>query len=175
MPVIRLPVHARGPGPSVRPPAPADVAPTIVPAPLRRQKNYDYVIVGAGLFGAVFAHLSGRAGKKCLVLEKRPHVGGNLHCQKIGDINVHAYGPHIFHTSNRRVWEYMNSLAEFNRFTYSPLADYQGELLNLPFNMNTFYRLWGTRTPEVARKRLTREIEEHAAADPGNLEEQALK
>jgi UDP-galactopyranose mutase len=123
----------------------------------------------------VFAHQAGLAGKKCLVVEKRPHVGGNLRCEKMEGINVHVHGPHIFHTSNQRVWEYVNSLAGFNRFTYSPLADYNGELFNLPFNMNTFYRLWGTRTPAATRERLEREAADYAAVGPENLEEQALK
>jgi UDP-galactopyranose mutase len=138
-------------------------------------KHYDYIIVGAGLFGATFAHQAGLQGKRCLVVEKRPHTGGNLFCERIADINVHAYGAHIFHTNNRRVWDYVNGLAEFNRYTNSPVANYNGELFNLPFNMNTFYQLWKVRTPAAARERLTKEIAEFADVEPKNLEEQALK
>ncbi|MDR1816886.1 MAG: UDP-galactopyranose mutase [Puniceicoccales bacterium] len=137
--------------------------------------HYDYIIVGAGLFGATFAERAGRAGKRCLVVEKRPHSGGNLYCEQVAGIAVHAYGAHIFHTSDRRVWRYVNDLVEFNRYTNSPVANFYGELYNLPFNMNTFYRLWGVRTPAEARERVSREVAEFANIEPRNLEEQALK
>lgn len=137
--------------------------------------KFDYLIVGAGLFGAVFAHEALKRGKKCLMIDKRPHVGGNIYTENIEGINVHKYGAHIFHTSNKEIWDYVNSLVEFNRFTNSPLANYKGKLYNLPFNMNTFYQLWGVKTPEEAKTK----IEEQRAAyvhitDPQNLEEQAL-
>ena len=109
-------------------------------------KPYDYLIVGSGLFGAVFAHEAHKAGKRCLVIEKRPHTGGNIYCEEVDGINVHKYGAHIFHTDNREVWNYVNRLVEFNRYTNSPIANYKGKLYNLPFNMNTFYQLWGVRT-----------------------------
>lgn len=139
-------------------------------------KEYDYLIVGSGLFGAVFAHEASKAGKRCLVVEKRMHTGGNIRCEETDGIHVHKYGAHIFHTDNREVWEYVNRLVEFNRYTNSPIANYKGQLYNLPFNMNTFYQLWGVRTPAEAR----RKIEEQRAAyshitTPQNLEEQALK
>lgn len=141
-----------------------------------RKKEYDYLIVGAGLFGAVFAHEARRSGKRCLVIDKRVHTGGNIHCEDTEGIHVHRYGAHIFHTDNRGVWEYVNGLAEFNRFTNSPLACYGGRLYNLPFNMNTFYQLWGVKTPAEARAMLEaqRKAYEHIA-EPANLEEQALK
>lgn len=136
---------------------------------------YDYLIVGAGLFGSVFAHEATKKGKKCLVIDKRNHIGGNIYTENIEGINVHKYGAHIFHTSNKEVWDYVNSFVEFNRYTNSPVANYQGKLYNLPFNMNTFYQLWGVKTPEEAHKK----IEEQRAAyahiiEPKNLEEQAL-
>ena len=138
--------------------------------------TYDYLIVGAGLFGAVFAHEATRRGKRCLVVDKRSHTGGNVHCREIDGIQVHWYGAHIFHTDNRRVWDYVNSFVPFNRFTNSPLASYEGRLYNLPFNMNTFYQLWGTRTPAEARERIARERARYAhIGEPRNLEEQALK
>lgn len=134
---------------------------------------YDYLIVGSGLYGAVFAHEAKKRGKTCLVLEKRNHIGGNVYCESVEGISVHRYGAHIFHTNDRVVWDYVNSFAEFNRFTNSPIANYNGELYNLPFNMNTFYQMWGVRTPEEARAK----IEEQRAViqrDPSNLEEQAI-
>ena len=136
---------------------------------------YDYLIIGAGLFGSVFAHEATKQGKKCLVIDKRNHIGGNIYTENIEGINVHKYGAHIFHTSNKEVWDYVNSFVEFNRYTNSPIANYKGKLYNLPFNMNTFYQLWGVRTPEEAKKK----IEEQRAAyahiiSPQNLEEQAL-
>ena len=138
-------------------------------------KKYHYLIVGAGLFGSVCAHQAGLKNKKCLVLEKRPHIGGNLYCEKIENINVHTYGAHIFHTSNSDVWKYVNGLVEFNRYTNSPIANYNGILFNLPFNMNTFYQLWGVKTPEEARRQIASEIEPYNNIEPQNLEEQALK
>ena len=138
--------------------------------------TYDYLIVGAGLFGAVFAHEAVRKGKRCLVVDKRPHTGGNIYCKEIDRIQVHYYGAHIFHTDNRRVWDYVNQFVTFNRFTNSPLACHEGKLYNLPFNMNTFYQLWGVRTPAEARERIEQERAPYAAiGTPRNLEEQALK
>ena len=137
---------------------------------------YDYLIVGAGLFGSVFAHEANRAGKRCLVIEARPHTGGNIYCEKIDGINVHKYGAHIFHTDDETVWRYVNRFARFNRFTNSPLANYRGRLYNLPFNMNTFYRLWGTKTPAEAQAKIREQRAKYDRIDtPANLEEQALK
>lgn len=149
-------------------------------------QRYDYLIVGSGLFGATFAHLAHKQGKKCLVIDKRPHLGGNIYCEQIEGINVHKYGAHIFHTSNKQVWDFVNSIVEFNRYTNSPVAYYQGKLYNLPFNMNTFYQMWGVTTPEEAQAK----IDEQKAAyseelrmknkelglpnEPHNLEEQAM-
>lgn len=135
--------------------------------------KYDYIIVGSGLFGAVFAYEASKRGKKCLVLEKRDHIGGNIYCENIEGVTVHKYGAHIFHTSNKRVWEYVNSLCEFNRFTNSPIANYKGEIYNLPFNMNTFSKLWGVFTPEEARKKIE-EQSSKITGEPKNLEEQAI-
>ena len=109
-------------------------------------KKYDYVLVGAGLYSGVIAYLAGQAGKSCLVLERRDHTGGNIYCEEIEGIHVHKYGAHIFHTSNKEVWQFVNSLAEFNRYTNSPIANYKGEIYNMPFNMNTFSKMWGIRT-----------------------------
>lgn len=116
--------------------------------------HYDYLIVGAGLFGATFAYHAKQAGKTCLVIDKRPHLGGNVYCELQEGIHVHTYGAHIFHTSNKEVWDFMNRLAPFNRYTNCPVANYKGELYNLPFNMNTFYQMWGVRTPEEAIKKV---------------------
>ena len=137
-------------------------------------KPYNYLIVGAGLYGAMFAFKATREGKRCLVIDRRPHPGGNLYNENIGGINVHTYGPHIFHTSNPKVWHFVNSLVEFNRFTYSPTAHYKGKLYNLPFNMNTFYALWGVKTPEEARCRIAAQRKAAGIIHPANLEEQAL-
>ena len=115
-------------------------------------KKYDYLIVGAGLFGAVFAHEMNKKGKKCLVIDRRNHIGGNIYCEKINGINVHKYGAHIFHTSDKEVWEYVNQFAEFNNYINSPIANYKGEIYNLPFNMNTFSKLWGIATPAQAKE-----------------------
>lgn len=126
-------------------------------------KKYDYVLVGAGLYSGVIAYLAGQAGKSCLVLERRDHTGGNIYCEEIEGIHVHKYGAHIFHTSNKEVWQFVNSLAEFNRYTNSPIANYKGEIYNMPFNMNTFSKMWGIRTPEEAKTI----IEEQRKAVPG--------
>ncbi len=149
-------------------------------------QKYDYLIVGSGLFGATFAHLARKQGKRCLVIDKRPHLGGNIYCENIEGINVHKFGAHIFHTSNKHVWDFVNSIVEFNRYTNSPVANYKGRLYNLPFNMNTFYQMWGVTTPEEAQAK----IDEQKAAyseelrvkneklgltnEPHNLEEQAM-
>lgn len=142
--------------------------------------KYDYLIVGSGLFGATFAHLAHKQGKKCLVIDKRHHLGGNVYCEKIEGINVHKYGAHIFHTSNKRVWDFVNSMVEFNRYTNSPVANYQGKYYNLPFNMNTFYQMWGVTTPEAAQAKIAEQQAEAVArmkadgvTEPRNLEEQA--
>lgn len=140
-----------------------------------KKQIYDYLIVGAGLYGAVFAYKATQNGKRCLVIDRRPHVGGNLYCENIAGINVHQYGPHIFHTSNTEVWEFVNSLVKFNRFTNEPLAFYNGRLFNLPFNMNTFRQLWGTTTPTEAKIKIEEQRKEYAHLQPKNLEEQALK
>lgn len=136
--------------------------------------EYDYLIVGSGLFGAMFAYKAKRQGKKCLVIDKRPHKGGNLYCENIEGIHVHKYGPHIFHTSNKEVWDFVNSIVPFNHFRYEPLAYYKGKLYNLPFNMNTFYQLWGTITPAEALVKIEEQREEMAGKEPMNLEEQAI-
>lgn len=140
--------------------------------------KYDYLIVGSGLFGATFAYLAKKAGKKCLVIDKRPHFGGNVYCEKVEGINVHQYGAHIFHTSNKKVWDFVNSIVEFNRYTNCPVANYKGKLYNLPFNMNTFYQMWGVLTPEEAKAKIEEQKKEALAAlngrEPQNLEEQAL-
>lgn len=140
--------------------------------------KYDYLIVGSGLFGATFAYKAKQAGKKCLVIDKRPHFGGNVYCESVEGINVHKYGPHIFPTSNKTVWDFVNSLVEFNRYTNCTVANYRGKLYNLPFNMNTFYQMWGVRTPEEAKTKIEEQKAESVAAlngrEPKNLEEQAL-
>ena len=115
---------------------------------------YDYLIVGSGLFGSIFAYEANKKGEKCLVIDKRPHIGGNIYTESIEDINVHKYGAHIFHTSNKKVWDFVNSIVEFNRYTNSPVANYKGKLYNLPFNMNTFYQMWGVLTPEEAKRKI---------------------
>ncbi len=137
-------------------------------------KQYDYLVVGAGLFGAVFAHEAKKKGFKVLLIDKRNHLGGNLYCEKVEGINVHKYGAHIFHTSNKEVWNYVNQFVEFNRYTNSPVANYKGILYNLPFNMNTFYQLWGVITPEEAKEKIEEQRSEFANIEPNNLEEQAL-
>ena len=150
--------------------------------------KYDYLIVGAGLFGATFAYRAKQMGKKCLVIDKRPHLGGNIYCESIEGINVHKYGAHIFHTSNKQVWEFVNSIVEFNRYTNSPIANYKGKQYNLPFNMNTFYQMWGVLTPEEAKAKIEEQKAEamnqfivhnsqfivDGVYQPQNLEEQAI-
>lgn len=140
--------------------------------------KYDFLIVGSGLFGATFAHRAKLAGKKCLVIDKRPQLGGNVYCENIEGINVHKYGAHIFHTSNKEVWDFVNGIVEFNRYTNCPVANYKGELYNLPFNMNTFSKLWGVKTPAEAQAKINEQKAEAVAAlngrEPQNLEEQAL-
>ena len=137
-------------------------------------KKYDYLIVGAGLFGAIFAYEANKRGKKCLVIDKRSHIGGNIYTENVEGINVHKYGAHIFHTSDKEVWEYINQFAEFNRYTNSPVAVYKNELYNLPFNMNTFNKLWGVITPEEAKAKIEEEKRESGIIEPKNLEEQAI-
>lgn len=136
--------------------------------------HYDYLIVGAGLTGAVFAHEAKKAGKKCLVIDKRDHIAGNIYTEQVNGINVHKYGAHIFHTSDRRVWEYVNQFAEFNNYVNSPVANYHGEMYNLPFNMNTFSKMWGIRTPEEAKAKIAEQVAAEGITEPKNLEEQAL-
>ena len=148
---------------------------------LNDMKQYDYLIVGSGLFGATFAYFARLEGKRCLVIDKRQQVGGNVYCENIEGINVHKYGAHIFHTSNKKVWDFVNSLVEFNRYTNSPVANFHGKLYNLPFNMNTFNELWGVTTPEEAQAKIDEQKVEAVAkmkadgvTEPRNLEEQAL-
>ncbi len=144
-------------------------------------KPYDYLIVGSGLSGATFAHFAQKSGKRCLVIDKRPQLGGNVYCENIEGINVHKYGAHIFHTSNKEVWTFVNSLVPFNRYTNAPVANYHGKLYNLPFNMNTFYQMWGVTTPKEALAKIEEQranavanMKAEGAAEPRNLEEQAL-
>ncbi|OWV14379.1 UDP-galactopyranose mutase [Fibrobacter sp. UWB5] len=140
--------------------------------------KYDYLVVGSGLFGATFAFRAVKAGKKCLIIDKRPHLGGNVYCENVEGINVHKYGAHIFHTNNKQVWDFVNSIVEFNRYTNSPVANYKGKLYNLPFNMNTFYQMWGVTTPAEAQAKIEEQKAEALSAlngrEPANLEEQAL-
>lgn len=136
--------------------------------------KYDYLIVGAGLFGAVFSHEAGKKGKKCLVVDRRNHIGGNIYTEEIEGIQVHRYGAHIFHTSNKEVWEYVNRFAEFNHYINSPIAVYKDELYNLPFNMNTFSKMWNIKTPAEAKEIIDRQIADLGITEPANLEEQAL-
>lgn len=141
-------------------------------------ERYDYLIVGSGLFGATFAYRAKNAGKRCLVIDKRPYLGGNVYCESIEGINVHKYGAHIFHTNNKEVWDFVNSIVEFNRYTNSPVANYKGKLFNLPFNMNTFAQMWGVRTPAEAQAKIEEQRAEAIASlngrEPQNLQEQAL-
>lgn len=143
-------------------------------------KQYDYLIVGAGLYGCTFAHFAHKNGLRCLVIDKRPQLGGNVYCERIEGINVHKYGAHIFHTSNKEVWDFVNSFVEFNRYTNSPIANYEGKLYNLPFNMNTFHQMWGINTPEEAmsiineqKQTAVEKMKAEGATEPRNLEEQA--
>lgn len=141
-------------------------------------KSYHYLIIGSGLYGATFAYFAKQAGKRCLVIDKRSHLGGNVYCESIEGINVHKYGAHIFHTSNKEVWDFVNSVVPFNRYTNSPVANYKGKLYNLPFNMNTFYQMWGVTTPDEAKAKIEEQKKEAVTAlqgrEPANLEEQAL-
>lgn len=141
---------------------------------MKTTQHYDYIVVGSGLFGSVFARRMTDAGYRCLVLEKRPHVGGNLYCETVHGIPVHRYGAHIFHTDNDRVWQFVNSYVTMNRYTNCPVANYRGKLYNLPFNMNTFYALWGVTTPEQARAEIERQRQAEGITEPRNLEEKAL-
>ena len=135
---------------------------------------FNYLIVGAGLFGSTVSHMLTKHGKRCLVIDKRSHIGGNIYTESINDINVHKYGAHIFHTNDKHVWEYVNSFVEFNRYTNSPIANYKGKLYNLPFNMNTFYQMWGVTTPEEAIRKIEQQRKEAGIVEPKNLEEQAI-
>lgn len=137
-------------------------------------KEYDYLIVGAGLFGSTFAYEAKKRGKKCLVIDKRSHIGGNIYCENIEDINIHIYGAHIFHTSNKNIWNYINKFCEFNGFINSPIANYKGEIYNLPFNMNTFNKLWGVITPKEAQEKIENEKRKLGIKEPQNLEEQGI-
>lgn len=136
--------------------------------------KYDYLVVGAGLFGAIFAYEANKAGKKVLVIDRRPHVGGNIYTEEVEGIQVHKYGAHIFHTSDKEVWDYIQQFAEFNRYTNCPVARYKDEMYNLPFNMNTFSKMWGIKTPEEAKEIIDRQIKEAGIKEPANLEEQAI-
>ena len=137
-------------------------------------KKYDYLIVGAGLYGAVFAYEANKRGKKCLVIDRRKHIGGNIYCENINGINVHKYGAHIFHTSDKEIWNYVNQFVEFNNYVNSPIANYNGEIYNLPFNMNTFSKLWGISTPKEAQEKIEEQKSEYNITEPQNLEEQAI-
>ncbi len=136
--------------------------------------KYDYLIVGAGLFGATFAYEASKRGKRCLIIDKRDHIGGNVYCENIDGINVHKYGAHIFHTSDKYIWDYVNQFVEFNRFTNSPLANYKGEIYNLPFNMNTFNKMWGLIKPEEVKAKIEEQKSGFASKEVQNLEEQAI-
>ena len=138
-------------------------------------KAYDFLIVGSGLYGATFAHQATKQGLRCLVIDKRSHTGGNIFCKNEHGINVHVYGAHIFHTNDKKIWDFVNGFAAFNRYTNSPVANYNGKLFNLPFNMNTFYAMWGVKTPEEAKAKIAGQIESLGIDQPKNLEEQALK
>ena len=137
-------------------------------------KTYDYLIVGSGLFGSIFAYEANKRGKKCLVIDKRNHIGGNIYTEEIEGIQVHKYGAHIFHTSNKLVWDYIQQFAEFNRYTNSPIAKYKDEVYNMPFNMNTFHKMWGVITPQEAKEEIQKQIQEAQIDQPRNLEEQAI-
>ena len=148
---------------------------------MMKDKEYDLLIIGAGIYGATSAYKAKQEGKRCLVIDQRPHLGGNIYCEEVEGINVHKYGAHIFHTNNKRLWEFVNSIVEFNRYTNSPIANYKGRQYNLPFNMNTFYQMWGVLTPEEARQKIDEQRQEalermkaDGVDEPRNLEEQAL-
>ncbi len=138
------------------------------------ERHFDYLIVGTGLYGSVFSHEMVKRGKKCLAIDRRKHIAGNIYTREVRGIQVHEYGAHIFHTSDRRIWDYVNELAEFNQYINSPMAVYKDEIYNLPFNMNTFSRLWGVKTPRQAMDKIRAQIEEIHIDEPRNLEEQAL-
>ncbi|MBR6156650.1 MAG: NAD(P)-binding protein, partial [Lachnospiraceae bacterium] len=137
--------------------------------------DYDYLVIGAGLYGAIFAHEAKKAGKKVLVIERRDHIAGNVYSEEVEGIQVHKYGAHIFHTSNKKVWNYVQQFTEMNRYTNSPVARYKDELYNLPFNMNTFAQMWGVRTPAEAKAKIEEQIKEAGITEPKNLEEQAIR
>lgn len=137
-------------------------------------KIYEYLVIGSGLFGSIFAYEANKRGKKCLVIDKRNHIGGNIYTKEVENINIHEYGAHIFHTSNKEVWHYINNFAEFNRYTNSPVAIYKDELYNMPFNMNTFNKLWGVKTPAEAKAKIEEQVKESNILEPKNLEEQAI-
>ena len=148
---------------------------------MNTKKEYDLLIVGAGIYGATAAYKAKQEGKRCLVIDIRSHLGGNIYCENIEGINVHKYGAHIFHTNNKKLWEFVNNIVEFNRYTNSPIANYKGKQYNLPFNMNTFYQMWGVLTPEEARQKIDEQKQEalermkaDGVTEPRNLEEQAL-
>lgn len=141
---------------------------------IKNKLKYDYLIVGTGLYGSIFAYEMNKKGNKCLVIDKRNHIGGNIYTEEIEGINVHKYGAHIFHTSNKEVWEYINQFCEFNNYINSPIASYKGEIYNLPFNMNTFNKLWGVRTPKEAQEKIEEQKKEYGIGEPKNLEEQAI-
>lgn len=139
-----------------------------------KKYKYDYLVVGSGIFGATFAYQAKKSGKRCLVIDRREHLGGNVYCENIEGINVHRYGAHIFHTSNKEVWDFVNSFVPFNRYTHSVLANFKGKIYSLPFNMNTFYQLWGTVTPREAKEKIKKQINFSGISDPKNLKEQAI-
>jgi UDP-galactopyranose mutase len=148
---------------------------------MNTKKEYDLLIVGAGIYGATVAYKAKREGKRCLVIDIRPHLGGNIYCENIEGINVHKYGAHIFYTNNKKLWEFVNNIVEFNRYTNSPIANFKGRQYNLPFNMNTFYQMWGVLTPEEAHKKINEQRQEalermkaDGVSEPRNLEEQAV-
>lgn len=141
---------------------------------MKLDKKYNYLIIGSGLFGSIFAYELNKRGKKCLLIDKRNHIGGNIYTKEIENINVHQYGAHIFHTSNKEVWDYINNFTEFNRYTNSPVAIYKDELYNMPFNMNTFNKLWGVKTPSEAKGKIEEQVKESNISEPKNLEEQAI-
>ena len=151
------------------------IAIILSPYKIVAMKEYDFLIVGAGLFGSTFAYKAKQQGMRCLVIDKRCHAGGNVYCKNEHGINIHYYGAHIFHTNDKPVWDFVNRFASFNRYTNSPLANYKGELYNLPFNMNTFYKLWGVTTPVAAQEKINQQIRSLKISNPRNLEEQALK
>ena len=153
--------------------------PHSIPATFKERNTcymkYDYLVVGSGLYGAIFAHEAKAHGKSVLVVDKRPNIAGNIYTEPVEGINVHRYGAHIFHTNNKAVWQYVNQFAEFNRYTNSPVANYHGEIYNMPFNMNTFSKMWGVKMPAEAKAIIARQVEAEHIGEPKNLEEQALK